>query len=568
MDIIELLEKANIPYNPKETDNVYVNCPQCQKENLSINMFTGKWHCWSLQCEGNMFGEFADLNRVLTGINTFGFTPTKAPIKDKQLTPEQIKIIENGVNYKPEIIDWAISRALDPDFVMKCGIGYWPEKKAIIIPFRDKEGELIGARLRSTIYKTQWTMGTEPDLYILDYKDLSCSKLLYVEGEPDTLTMKQLGIPCVGVMGSRKDNWYHLTKKVKWHYIGFDADVSGKYGAMKVISNLGEYKCRLVKWFRKDPNQMLKDGYTYKAFIDCLKAATAVVTEPVAKGAKEAIKQYIDGKAARDKLLQTWGYPSFDRFTKGIQPGWVIFILGEGGAGKSTLLINFVTIWVLNGEKVGVASYEEHPISEFTPKIMATLIGRNPRGADFDPREIEYATQMMDEKVFFNDELVEVDEDQFCKWVRELYYTKGVRFFVADYLQLAMEDESSIKAVKKSCYKVGKNLVKEMPDIVIVWAVQPKQLQKQMDKKTNEKVRAKLDGDDVRGGSPIKQSCDVLLLMRSVDGHSDITEYEFDKVRGQLRVEKKDWKHKIVQLQYDHGSLRMYEIKNLIYTRG
>src|SRR5690606_39110652 len=131
-----------------------------------------------------------------------------------------------------------------------------------------------------------------------------------------------------------------------------------------------------------------------------------------------------------------------------------------------------------------------------------------------DPQEIAFAKQAMEGNIFLNDELEEASEDNFCKWVRELYYTKGVRFFVADYLQLVMEDESSTKAVKKSCYKIDKNLVKEMPDIVIMWAAQPKQLQKQMHK--GEKTRAKLDGDDIRGGSPIKQACDVLLLMRSV----------------------------------------------------
>ncbi len=564
MDIIEMLEKANIPYDPKESDNLYVTCPQCEKDNLSINSFTGKWHCWSLQCQENMRGEFGDLNQVL-GLKTFGFTPTKAPPKDKSLTVENIRVIENGVNFKPEIIEWAVSRALDPEFVMKQGIGYWPEKKAIIIPFRDKKGDLIGARLRSTLYKTQWTMGAEPDLYVLDWNDLNAEKLLYVEGEPDTLTMKQLGIPCVGILGSGKDNWYKYVAKVKWHYIGFDADAGGKVGAKKVIDNLGEYKCKVVKWFRKDPNDMLKAGYTYRAFIDCLKAAEAIVSEPLGKEAIEVIDAYQIGKSARDAKLMTWGYPAFDRFTKGIQPGWVIYLLGEGGAGKSTLLVNFIVIWLMNGLKVGVATYEEHPVTEFAPKIIATLIGRNPRGADFDPREIAYAKETMKDRVYFNDELEEVNEENFCKWVRYLYYTKGVRYFVADYLQLAMEDEGSTKAVKKSCYKMGKNLVKEMPDIVIVWAAQPKLIQKQMDKKTGEKQRLKLDGDDIRGGSTIRQACDVLLLMRSVDGHSNITEYEFDKVRGQLLVDKKDWKFKIAQLQYDHESLRMYEIKNLIY---
>ena len=563
MEIMELLDVAGIPYEMKESDNIYCECPNCGKNNLSINSFTGAWHCWSLVCEQAQIQGGPDDLQDFLGLNTKKFTPSKAPPKIKTLSEEDRNVILAGRSHKAEIIKWAVSRSLDPEFVMKCGVGYWPEKKAILIPFRDEKGNLVGARARSVHYDTQWTIGFEPDLYIIDPKDLTKAKLIYVEGEPDTMTLKQFGLPVVGILGSRKDNWYGLVKKVKEHYIGFDADPSGDAGATKTAKALGAYRCKRIKWTRKDPNDMLKDGAGFQDFLTAIKQATPMLDEFVSKKAVAVIDAYLNAKTQRDTAVMTWGFPSLNKFTKGIHPGWVIMLLAEGGAGKTSFLVVLCVIWIMNGGKVGFASYEEHPVNELMPKIIAAYIGRNPMGGDYDPREIEAAKKGLEGKLFLNDEMEEVSETNFCNWVRELYYVHGVRFILADYLQLVMEDESSPAKVKRSCYKMGKNLVKEMPDLVIVWASQPKLLQKQMVK--GEKKRATIDGDDIRGGSPVKQSCDVLLLMSPVEGHSDITQYQFDKVRGQLKVSKKDWLNKITQLQYDHGTLRMYEIKNLIY---
>lgn len=562
MEITEILDEAGINYIQKEQDNIYTHCPNCGKDNLSINVHNGSYHCWSMMCEDEVQGGLKDLKNFLR-LDVKKFTPSNKPPKIKVLSEEDRQIIRAATKNKLEVMEWAVSRGLDPDFVIKkCYVGYWPEKKAIIIPFRNEKGELVGARARSTVYDTQWTIGHEPDLYILDPKDLNKKKLIYVEGEPDTMTLKQMGLPVVGILGSRKDNWYGMVKRVREHYIGFDADPSGDAGAAKTAKNLGEYRCKRIHWACKDANDMLKDGKGLHDFLTVIKDATPMLTEFSSKKASKVIDEYLSKKDERNDKIVSWGFKSLDAFTKGIQPGWVIYLLAEGGCGKTTLLINLCVLLVEAGNKVGLASYEEHPITEITPKLIGTFIGRNPRAGDFDEREIEYAREDM-KNVYLNDELEEQTEDNFCKWVRELYYTKGVRFIIADYLQLIMEDESSTKLVKKTCYKVGKNLIKEMPDLVIIWATQPKQLQKQMHK--GEKKRANIDGDDIRGGSPIKQACDALLLMRAVEGHSDITEFEFDKVRGQLLVDKRDWKYKIMQMKYDHDTLRMTETKTIIY---
>jgi hypothetical protein len=93
--------------------------------------------------------------------------------------------------------------------------------------------------------------------------------------------------------------------------------------------------------------------------------------------------------------------------------------------------------------------------------------------------------------------------------------------------------------------------------------IQPKQKQKQYDK--GREVTNKLDGSDARGGAAINQSVDAMLTIRIVQGHPNITQFEYTKVRGHLRVSKKDWLGQFTQLEYDHSTLRQHEINQIIY---
>lgn len=558
MNVIEMLDQAQVPYEAKEDDHVYIECWNCGKDNLSINLYSGAWHCWSLGCE-DIKGGFKKLAEELN-FDSAEFTPVKAPIKNKPFTDEERNAIENSKTNITEVIEWATSRGLDPDFVIKQGIGFDDNKKAIVFPYRDQKGNLIGARYRSTFYKTQWTVGREPDLYVLDYSDLAKEKVIIVEGEVDELTIKQMGLPCVAILGSRKDDGYQMLRRVRTCYLGHDMDGAGEAGSEKAASILGRYRCKRIKWSEKDPNDMLKSGATKEDFITCLQAAESMATDLSSKSGKEMMKEFLSAKVAQRFKRRSWGYERLDTFTKGILPGWTIYLLAKGGAGKTTLLLNLMMNQLEDGYNVGIASYEEDTVTEITPKIMAMAVGRNPGGGDFDAKEIELIEETMAKVQLYD--LNNRSPEAFCNWVRECYYAHGTKFFVADYLQMVVDD-SSQQTLLDSCYTVGKDLCKELPGINIVWAVQPKLLQKQLDKKTNEKVVAKIDGSDARGGSVVEQACDVFLVMQPIDGVT--VQVEFTKVRGQLTVSKKDWLGQISQLEYDHGTLRQTEVKYLDY---
>ena len=121
-----------------------------------------------------------------------------------------------------------------------------------------------------------------------------------------------------------------------------------------------------------------------------------------------------------------------------------------------------------------------------------------------------------------------------------------------------MKDEKNVQEVKDICY-MFKKITKELPELCIVMVIQPKQKQKLM---TRDGVvsNENLDGSDARGGAAINQSVDAMLTIRTVSGNPNRTEFRYTKVRGHLRVSKRNWIGKTVQLEYDHATMRQTEV--------
>lgn len=564
MNVIELLHAHGLRYEQKETDNVYIECPDCGKMNLSINVFSGIWHCWNSDCEEKgsrgslpLLAEKLSIN--LTGVELTTTAPP--PPKDKTLTEDDKKAILMANTNKAEVVEWAASRGLDPSFVLAQGVGYEPRVKAIVFPFRNEKGDLIGAKFRGTDRPDQWIKGMAPELYLLDPADLAKEKIVIVEGEVDALTLKSIGCPVAAVLGASKDKGLHLLSTVRQIYLGYDMDAAGEVGAEKAAQALQRYRCKRVEWKLKDPNDMLMAGASAEEILECIKNAKSLATGLKSLGAKDALASYLTGLEKAPKKRLSWGYPRLDSLTNGLGGGEFIGVLAEAGTGKTTFIINAARNNAHAGVKTAIASLEEHNINEITPKLTATIVGRNPGSGGFSPEEIKHAqTELSRIQLYNGDESV----DAVIDWIKECYYVHDTKVVFLDYLQLMITDEESHQLVKEVCYKF-KKLVKELPELCIVLIIQPKQKQRGRTKDGKEAKALKMEGADARGGSAINQSVDKMLTIKGVDGHPNITQFEYTKVRGHLNVSKRDWLSKISQLEYDHSNLRQTEVAHLIY---
>lgn len=562
MNVQELLSHHGIRFERKENNNIYIECPECGKMNLSINVFSGIWHCWNSDCQERGYrGNFPSLAEILS-ISAEGFTPgAQPPEPDRRLSDEDARAILSANSNKPEVIEWAASRGLDSSFVLAQGVGYDPHVRAIVFPFRDPKGNLIGAKYRGTDRPDQWIKGVQPALYILDPHDLKREKVVVVEGEVDALTLKAIGVPVVATLGAGKDQGLDLLSTHRQVYLGYDMDAAGETGAEKAAQKLGRYRCKRVEWRLKDPNDMLMAGASKEELLECIKNAKVLATDIKSKNAKDALHEYLQmlEKAPRKRL--SWGYPKLDAFTHGIGGGMYIGVLAEAGTGKTTFIINSARNNAHAGVSVGIASLEEHAVNEITPKLMATIVGRNPGSGGFSPEEVKQAETIISRVHLFDGD---AELEPLKDWIRECYYVHDCKVVFIDYLQLLMPDETNVQQVKETCYTF-KKLVKEMPELCIVMIIQPKQKQRARAKDGSEAKTLKMEGSDARGGAAINQSVDAMLTIKMVENHPNMTQFEYTKVRGHLRVSKRDWLNQFTQLEYDHGTLRQVEVNHLIY---
>lgn len=567
MNLVTYLKDAGINVNLKEKNNAYIECPWCTKETLSINVHNGVWQCWSAECQStesgkpaNRAGQFKTiLEQLELEAPKGGFTFRAPPKVDKTLTEDERKEILGYAENKPEVIEWAASRGLDGTFCIKMGVGYDKNQNAIVFPFLDPKGKLIGAKFKSQL--GQWIKGEEPKLYAPVPKDLKQDKIVVVEGEVDALTLKQCGVAVCATLGAGKTKGLGLLQGTRTVYIGYDMDPSGDAGSEKLVQELGSYRCKRVAWGAKDPNDWLQEGATPDQIISAVKNAKPMAQDIASISGLDALNEYFSEHEKGAKPRRLWGYQRLDEFTKGIGGGSLVGVLAESGTGKTTFLLNFLANQLAQGIKVGFASLEEHPIHEITPKFYSVLLGKNIHIHGIsrsDAAEIEEELSMIQ---LYNKK---VELSEVLDWIRECYYLHGVKTVAIDYLQLLVADEESVQDIKDTIFKL-KNLTKEMPDLVIMLIIQPKQKQRARQKDGKEAKPMKLEGADSRGGSAINQTVDGMLTIVGVPGHSNITQYEFTKWRGHLYVSKRDWLNKFSQLEYNHDTLRMLEVQTLIY---
>lgn len=562
MDIIEYLNSVGIRSNLKEKNNAYIECPVCHHENLSFNVYSGVWQCWSAMCVDQKYkGNFEELCKELQITIPQGERVKfrEPPRSDNKFTKEDANAILEAAENKTKVIEWATSRGLDGAFVCGLGIGYDDRQNAIVFPFRNEKGELIGAKYKSMT--AQWIKGKEPLLYTLDPKDLKKDKIILVEGEVDAITLKQFGMPVAATLGATKNKGFTLLANAKQIYLGFDMDAAGDIGADKAAQELGVFRCKKVTWGAKDPNDWLQLGLSKEQLTDVLKNAKPMTQETTSLDAMTALNQFFEENEKGVKPRRSWGYNKLDSFTRGIGGGTLVGVLAESGTGKTTFIINAIRNHILQGINCGFASLEEHPIHEVTPKLFSCILGRNITTLGVSREEVNLIESDLKKIHLYNKS---VDLQGVMDWVRECYYFHDCRMIAIDYFQLLVKDEESTQDIKQTIFAI-KNLTKEMPDLCILLVIQPKQTGEWRKFDGSVAKPTKMDGSKARGGSAINQTVDMMLTIKGVENHPNLTQYEYTKVRGHLNVNKRDWVGKFTQLEYNHDTLRMTELSMLYY---
>lgn len=162
------------------------------------------------------------------------------------------------VGHKKEVEDYFLFRGILPEMLWEYGIRHDPEKRSIIFPMTDTDGEVYRLHVKLVLEKTFWYITPELLGYSEDYeawgrKDFwfglqhfdPILPVLLVESETDLLRLRSLGVNNVLAACGGVNKWKVSRIPNYTIYLGFDSDKAGNQFTMKAISL---FKNRRLFW--------------------------------------------------------------------------------------------------------------------------------------------------------------------------------------------------------------------------------------------------------------------------------------------------------------------------------
>lgn len=198
--------------------------------NLSIDLKTGKYKCFSCKAQGNAYTflqEHPSLKMTKEQASAY--------IRKKAGLPE---VVEGGKGKKTPytVAEYARAKKLPVEFLQDLGL---KDSRAaggsrVMIPYLSETGELVASRYRNgpgSNLRFTWQRGAKAMLYGLwrlkEFKTQG-SEIVLVEGESDTHTLWYHGVPALGIPGAStfKPEWAQYLKGFTV-YLCQDADEAG-----------------------------------------------------------------------------------------------------------------------------------------------------------------------------------------------------------------------------------------------------------------------------------------------------------------------------------------------------
>lgn len=198
-------------------------------------------------------------------------------------------------------------------------------------------------------------------LFLMDRNNPDvCRSVVVTEGEIDALTILQMDklgayVPVSlpkGVAGARKCIEANLDYLLgfKEVILAFDMDEAGQKGIKDALEVFTSGKVRVVKWTRKDANEMLMEG-EQEAIKKCIWNAKVHREDDI-------VGTDFDEANELDPPCFSWPYPSLDRALLGVPPSGLTTLVGAQGSGKSTLAYDLIYKCLKDNRNVGIFSTE------------------------------------------------------------------------------------------------------------------------------------------------------------------------------------------------------------------
>lgn len=394
-----------------------------------------------------------------------------------------IKSIERNkddyfVNYKypkPEqnktrdIVDqYCAKRGISKETLDYMGVKQDPHGN-VTFEFHDLDGELVCKKYRLSktpkkgMPKMWWDKDSDkcPVLYNIDKVDIT-KPITITEGMMDTLSIFESGYTnVVSIPGGAEDsNWidfnYEFLENIENFILWFDNDKAGQDGLKKVVSRLGEYRCKIVKPSKEDEDAVEKYYKTFNESLSVRKTDANNILLALGKdrvlslinSAEEIpVENVVDLMTAEEFDIEKIGYiptgiAELDKQLYGFIDGSLNIWTAFSGVGKTTLISQCCVLEAIDkGENVFWFNAES-TTAQMLNWILSQAAGRQhmveyKRNDGFSyykptPQAIEEIKKYYINKIFVYDNLLLSSAKDVLDKMKYMYKKKGTKVFVLD----------------------------------------------------------------------------------------------------------------------------------------
>ncbi|MDP3385595.1 MAG: DnaB-like helicase C-terminal domain-containing protein [Eubacteriales bacterium] len=289
---------------------------------------------------------------------------------------------------------------------------------------------------------------TRPILYGMD-KCLLGEPLIIVEGEPDKLTLDEVGIRnAVSIPSGTQDfswveNCWEFMEQYHDIVIWADNDIAGRGFQQEAISRLNDWKIKVVQSDFKDANEMLKQVAKEKGVENAKHEIRKVIDE-----ALTIKKEFITNLAAvrrkdhRHEIAISSGYEELDDLIGGWYGGQLVIWTGYNGSGKSTILSNVLLNAIEKGHRTFVYSGELTK-EDFKEWMDLQLSGKKHLSSYYcpvkrqeiptpNPRYYSYLDKFYDEKIYLFDTEDYATDEKIISAMEYMAKREGIKVFAID----------------------------------------------------------------------------------------------------------------------------------------
>ena len=570
-DIFGLTRQLTQDFQRRGQEIFFRLCPYCSggdhrdKDTFSINLDTGAYKCFRAGCaaQGHFVEMARDFNYRLEGV---GEPPKK---QYRRFRERREIIVRDGA------IDYLKNRGICEDITRKYRLTLKKDTNNILVfPFFDDKGELRFIKYRKTDFdKTrdknkEWSeKDTEPILFGMLQCDDSSDTLIITEGQLDSLSVAQTGIPNAvsvptGALGfTWLDGCYDWIMRFKRVIVFGDYE----HGKMSLLDTLvlrlplPVYHVRYEDYLgEKDANDILRK-YGENAIRKAIENAVPCEVPHIKKLSEV---QTVDMNSL--PRIKT-NIDSLDKVIGGMYYGQVILLTGKRGEGKSTFMSQLCAEALDQGN--GIFAYSgELPDYHFKSWLDMQIAGAAniSTSIDYYGNEVyslpcdtaERINSWYEDKAYIYDNNAVCDDElsDVVKAAEMAIRRYGVRLICIDNLMTAMD-----VSLTDDLYRAQGEFVKRLKllaqkyDVVVILVAHPK------------KTSGEFTNDTVSGSADITNRVDVVINYQRSNVELDcdsIVTVTKNRLTGRLITEKQPVKlyfsDKSKRIQEDTGKCRIY----------